>query len=60
MISVSNPIPVLVEITLSVSEKYPKVHCDPQHIFLCCVYFTLLGKVTAGAILPLAKHNWLK
>ena len=41
MISVSDPIPVLVEIILSVSEKYPKVYCDAQHTFLCCVYFAL-------------------
>jgi len=26
---------------------------------LCCAYFALLGKITAGAILPLAEHNWL-
>jgi len=36
------------------------LYCDAQHTFLCCVYFALLGKITAGAILPLAKHNWLK
>jgi len=39
MISVSDPSPVLVETILSVSENYPKVYCDAQHIFLCCVYF---------------------
>ena len=27
---------------------------------LCCAYFALLGKITAGAILPLAQHKWLK
>ena len=59
-ISVSNPNPVLVEIILSVSEKYPKVYCDAHYTFLCCVYFALLGKLSTGAILPLAKHNWLK
>jgi len=37
---ISDPNPVLVEITLSASENYPKVHCDAQHIFLCCVYFS--------------------
>jgi len=60
MISVSDPNPVFVEIILSVSENYPKVYCDAQHTFLCCVYFASWGKITAGAILPLAKHNWLK
>jgi len=39
MISVSDPNPVLVETMLSVSENYPKVYCDAQHTFLCCVYF---------------------
>jgi len=39
MIAVYDPIPVFVEIILSVSENYPKVYCDAQHIFLCCVYF---------------------
>jgi len=39
MISVSDPNPVLVEITLSVSENYPNVYCDAQHIFLFYVYF---------------------
>jgi len=28
--------------------------------FLCCVYFALWGKITAGGILPLAEHEWLK
>jgi len=60
MISVSDPNPVFVEIILSASENYPKVYCDAQHIFLCCVYFSPWGKITAGAILPLAKHDWLK
>ena len=36
MITVSDPNPVLVEIILSVSENYPKVYCDAQHIF-CAV-----------------------
>jgi len=36
MISVSEPNPVLVEIILSVSENYPIVYCDAQHIF-CAV-----------------------
>jgi len=58
MISVSDP--VLVEIILSISENYPKVFCVAQHTFLYCVYFALLGKLTAGAILPLAEHDWLK
>jgi len=39
MISVSDPNPGLVEIILSVSENYPKVHYDAQHTFLCFVYF---------------------
>jgi len=55
----SDPNPVLVEIILSVSENYPKVYCDAQHTFLRCAYFASWGKITAGAILPLAKH-WLK
>jgi len=33
MICVSDPNPVLVEIILIVSENYPKVYCDAQHIF---------------------------
>jgi len=60
MTSVSDRNPVLVEIILSVSENYLKVYCDAQHTFLCCVYFAFLGKLTAGAILPLAEHDWLK
>jgi len=36
MISVSDPNPVVVEIILSVSENYPKVYCDAQHI-ICAV-----------------------
>jgi len=67
-ISVSDPNPVLVEIILSVSQNCPKVYCDAQHTFLCCVYFaswgkitlTLWGKITARVILPLAEHDWLK
>jgi len=39
MISISDPNPVLVEIILSVSENYPKVYHDVQHIFQCFVYF---------------------
>ena len=39
MISVPDSNPVLVETMLSVSENYPKVYCDAQHTFLCCVYF---------------------
>jgi len=50
----------LVEITLSVSENYPKVYCDAQHTFLCYVYFSLLGEIITGASLPLSKHDWLK
>jgi len=57
---ISDPNPVLVEITLSTSENYRKVYCDAQHTFLCCVCFALLGKITAGAILPLVEHDWLK
>jgi len=34
-VSVSNPIPVLIEIMPCVSENYPKVHFDAQHIVLC-------------------------
>jgi len=60
MISISNPNPVLIEIILSVSENYPKVFCATQHTFLYCVYFALLGKITAGATLLFAEHNWLK
>ena len=56
---ISDPNPVLVEIILSVSENYPEVYCVAQHTFLCSVYFTLIGKITAGAILPSAEHNWL-
>jgi len=33
MISVSDPNPVLVEIILSVSQNYPRVYYDAQHIF---------------------------
>jgi len=54
MISVSDPNPVLVEIILSVSESV--LWCTTY--ILCCAYFALLGKITAGAILPLAEHNW--
>ena len=50
MVSVSDPNPILVEIILSISENYPKVYCDAQHTLLCCVYFALLGKITAGVI----------
>ena len=46
MISVPDPNPVLVEIILSVSENYPKVHCVAQHTFLCCIYFASCGKIT--------------
>ena len=46
MISLSDPNPVLVEIILFVSENYPKVYCDAQHIFLCFVYFASWGKIT--------------
>ena len=66
MISVSDPIPVLVETILSVSENYPIVHCDAQHTFLCCVYFApwgkiaIWGKITVRVILPSAEHDWLK
>jgi len=59
MISVSDLNPVLVEITLSISENYPKVFYDAQHTLLCFVYFAL-AKITAEAILPLAKHDCLK
>jgi len=44
MISVFNPNPVLVETILSVSENYPKVYCDAQYTFFCCVYFASSGK----------------
>jgi len=60
MISISDPNPVLVKIILSVSKNYPKVYCDAQYTFFCCVYFALWGKITAGTILPLAEHHWLK
>jgi len=45
MISVSDPNPVLV-VTLSVSEHYPKVYHDAQHIFLRFIYFASGGKIT--------------
>jgi len=60
MISISDPNPVSVEIILFVSEHYPKVYYDAQHTFLCCVYFALLGKITAGVIFSLAAHDWQK
>jgi len=65
MISISNPNPVLVQIILSISENYPKVYYDAQHMFLCCVYFALrlfclVRQNNAGVILPLAEHDWLK
>ena len=60
MISVSDPNPVLVEIILSVSENYPKVHYDAQHTFLCFVYCASCGKIASGVILPSAEHDWLK
>ena len=37
--SVSDPNAVLVEVILSVSKNYPKVHYDAQHTFLCFVHF---------------------
>jgi len=37
MISVSDPNPVLLDIILSVSENYPKVYYDAQHMLLCFV-----------------------
>ena len=52
--------PVLLKIILSITEHYPKVYCVAQHIFFGSVYFALLGKITAGALLPLAEHDWLK
>ena len=58
MISVSDPNPVLVETILTVSDNYPKVYCDAQHTFLCCVCFASWGKITAGVILPLTEHDW--
>jgi len=60
MISVSDMNPVLLKIILSITEHYPKVYCVAQHIFFGSVYFALLGKITAGALLPLAEHDWLK
>jgi len=39
--SVSDPIPVMVNIKLPVSKNYPKVYYDAQHTFLCSVYFSL-------------------
>jgi len=38
---ISDPNPVLVKLMLSVSENYPKVYYDAQHIFLCSVYFAV-------------------
>jgi len=52
MISVSDPNPVYVEIILSVSENYPKVYYDAQHIFLCLVYFASRGKITLESFCP--------
>jgi len=60
MISVSDPNPVLVEIILSVSENYPKVHYDAQHTFLCFVCFFLTRQNNFGVILPSAEDDWLK
>jgi len=66
MISVPDSNPVLVETMLSVSENYPKVYCDAQHTFLCCVYFASWGKtalwckIIVRVILPSAEHDWLK
>jgi len=44
MISVSDPNSVVVEITLSVSENYPKVHYDAQHRFFVLCVFCLMRK----------------
>jgi len=60
MITVSDPNPVSVEIILSVSDNYPKVCCNAKHTFLCRAYFALSGKITVGANLPIAEHDWLK
>jgi len=60
MISVSDPNHVLVEIILSVSENYSKMHYDAQHIFVCFVYFASWGKITSGVNSPSAVHDWLK
>jgi len=38
---ISDPNPVLVEIILSVSENYPKVDCDAQHIYFVLCLFCL-------------------
>ena len=57
MISVSDPNAVLVEMILSVSKNYPKVYCDAQHTFLCCVYFSPWGKITAGAIFGVGVYS---
>jgi len=59
MISVSDPNPVLVEIILSVRKLFESVLLCTTYI-LCYAYFAFLGKITAGAILPLAEHNCVK
>jgi len=41
------------------SIHFPKLS-ESIYTFLCCVYFALLSKLTAGTILPLAEHDWLK
>jgi len=41
LVSTSDPISVLVEIILSVSENYAKEYHHAQQKFLCCVYFAL-------------------
>ena len=56
--------PIRILFWLNSYYAYPKTiwKCIVIHNihFLCCVYFALWGKITVGAFLPLAEHNWLK
>ena len=56
--------PIRILFWLKSYYPYPKTigKCIMMHNihFLCIVYFTLWGKITAQAILPLAEHDWLK
>ena len=44
---------------LSPSHFTTKLCPCAQHTFLYCAYIALLGKISDGAILPLAEHDWL-
>jgi len=58
---ISDPNPVLVENILCLSENYPKVYYDAQHIlyFYACL-FCLMRQNNFGVILLSAEHDWLK